>query len=56
MNKRRRVYCWSCGYNFPLEDGMYEALQALRNGYDFGDCICPNCWADESMLEGYEDD
>ena len=52
----RRAYCLSCGYDCSIISCLLAAIDALRGGYDFGDCICPNCWADESMLEFYFDD
>lgn len=52
----QRAYCWYCGHDCSLISCLYEAIDALRKGYDFGDLICPVCWADESMLEIYFDD
>ena len=54
-NHRPHVRCHGCGLLWNKDDCMMAAMSAIRNGYDPGDMMCPNCDATEDLLEIYFD-
>ena len=52
---RPHVLCHKCNARWNTDDCRIVAINAVRDGYDPGDMMCPNCEAEEKDLEIYFD-